>query len=279
MRAVNLIPASSGGGGGVARVGGSSGGGALIVVALIVGLAAMLLLYGVDHHQVSSSRAKLAQTNAEVSAIRAQAVALAPYKAFIATADQRVQEVSQLIASRFDWSHAFHELGRVLPRSAALASLQGTIGGALPGASAPAAAPSATGGTAAAASGASSSATPPGSTPMFSLSGCATSEAQVAQALNRLRLMDGAAEVTLQSVTKTAASKGASPGGSGSSSAASSGGACPSGAPTFSAQVAFDALPTPPATPVQGSAATPAAATSAASSTEQISTAQQGAGG
>ena len=35
------------------------------------------------------------------------------------------------------------------------------------------------------------SATPPGSVPTFTLSGCATSQTEVAQTLNRLRLMDG----------------------------------------------------------------------------------------
>ena len=29
--------------------------------------------------------------------------------------EQRVQAVDQLVDSRFDWAHAFHELGRVLP--------------------------------------------------------------------------------------------------------------------------------------------------------------------
>ena len=46
------------------------------------------------------------------------------------------------------------------------------------------------------------SATPPGSVPTFTLTGCATSQTAVAQTLERLRLIDGVSEVTLQSSTK-----------------------------------------------------------------------------
>ena len=47
----------------------------------------------------------------------------------------------------------------------------------------------------AAASGGDTSSTPPGSTPAFTLTGCATSQSEVALTLQRLRLMDGASEV------------------------------------------------------------------------------------
>ena len=43
--------------------------------------------------------------------------------------EQRVQTVSELVNSRFDWAQAFHELGRVLPPGkVSLASLTGTVG-------------------------------------------------------------------------------------------------------------------------------------------------------
>ena len=45
------------------------------------------------------------------------------------------------------------------------------------------------------------SATPPGSVPTFTLAGCATSQPAVALTLERLRLIDGVREVTLQSST------------------------------------------------------------------------------
>lgn len=237
MRAVNLIPGEQrSGSGGIA---GQSGGGALIVLALLAGLAVLAVVYGTSERSISSARGKLATANAELSVARAQVGRLTPYTSFIATANQRAQQVSQLVGSRFDWSHAFHELGRVLPKDAALSSLHGTVGASgAAGASTPTPAASAT---PAAAGATPTSATPPGSTPVFALTGCATSQSEVALTLQRLRLMDGASEVSLQSSVKAA-------GGSGSSPAAGAGaaGACPPKDPTFSAQVTFAALPAAP---------------------------------
>ncbi len=102
--------------------------------------------------------------------------------------EQRMQAVSELAESRFDWAHAFHELGRVLPVGRVDLLGTGAVGsgtsagrppvGSEPRRAARAARPSA-------------SATPPGSVPTFILSGCTTSQAEVAQTLNRLRLIDG----------------------------------------------------------------------------------------
>ena len=240
MRAVNLIPAEQReGAGGLA---GRSGGAALIVLALIAGLAVLAFLYGKSEHSISSSRSELAAANTEVTAARVQVGRLAPYTTFIASANQRAQEVSQLVASRFDWSHTFAELGRVLPRAAALNTLTGTVGSGAPGAATPTSPATQT----AAANGAS--ATPPGSTPSFALSGCATSQSEVALTLQRLRLMDGVVEVTLQTSTKSA---------SGSSSAGSgAAGGCPPNGATFSAQVSFQPLPASSTTPAGPGAST-----------------------
>jgi Tfp pilus assembly protein PilN len=232
MKAVNLIPAEQRDGAG--SVAGRSGGAALIVLTLLAALAVLAFVYGTSEHKISSSRGELATVNAELSVARAQAGRLTPYTSFIAMADQRAREVSQLVASRFDWTHAFNELGRVLPSTAALGSLHGTVGAGGPSATA-AAAPASS-----AAGAAPTSATPPGSTPVFALSGCAKSQSDVAETLQRLRLMDGAAEVTLQSSTKSSGGGGAGQSG---------GGSCPPGAPAFAAQVTFAALPTPPVTP------------------------------
>jgi Tfp pilus assembly protein PilN len=238
MKAVNLIPGDQRpGAGGIA---GRSGGGALIVLAMLAALAVLAFLYGKSKHDISTSRGELATANAELVADRAQVGRLAPYTTFIASADQRAQEVSQLIASRFDWSHAFSDLGRVLPRTAALATLTGTVGSGGPGASSSAQAATASG----------TSATPPGSTPSFSLTGCATSQSEVALTLQRLRLMDGVAEVALQASTKSGG------GGAGGGSGASSAGCGPNGA-AFSVQVSFQPLPASP-TPAPAAPGAPA---------------------
>ena len=94
------------------------------------------------------------------------------------------------------------------------------------------------------------SATPPGSVPTFTLAGCTTSQAEVALTLDRLRLIDGVSEVTLQS-----SAKGGSTGGSGS---AGGSGGCEV---AFNVTVTFDALPTLPASGSTGSTTTTVSAT------------------
>lgn len=255
MRAVNLIPADQRGdaGGG----GGRSGGGVYVVLGLLGGLAAMALLYGLAAHETSSRRSDVATLTAEAQQAQARAAQLAPYTSFLAMREQRVQAVSELVDSRFDWAHAFHELGRVLPANKiSLTSLDGTVGSSSGPGAAPAAATSSPAGastTAASGSSASSvtSATPPGSVPTFTLTGCATSQAEVALMLDRLRLIEGVKEVSLQSSTQSSAK---------SSSSAGSGN-CAGGQPAFSAQVVFVALPnvTHSASGSSGSATTVAA--------------------
>jgi Tfp pilus assembly protein PilN len=247
MKAVNLIPGDQRpGAGGIA---GRSGGGALIVLAMLAALAVLAFVYGKSKHDISTSRGELATANAELAADRAQAGRLAPYTTFITSANERVQEVSQLIASRFDWSHAFSDLGRVLPRTATLTTLSGTVG-AVGAATSSGPQTGATGAT---------SATPPGTSPTFTLTGCATSQSQVAVTLQRLRLMDGVTEVTLQASTKS--------GGAGASSGSSE--SCGPNGAAFSAQVSFQPLPAPslaPATPGAATASSTPASTGAGSS-------------
>jgi Tfp pilus assembly protein PilN len=249
MKAVNLIPGEQRQGAGSYT--GRSGGGALIVLGLLAGLAALIAMYGNAHRQISSQAGQVASLGAQTSAVEARAGALAPYTSFVTMADQRTATVSQLVQSRFDWSHVLHELGRVLPTGTALSTLHGTVGSSGSGASAAATVAHAT----------PASSTPPGSMPVFTLTGCAKSQSVVAQTLQRLRLMDGASEVQLQSSTKSSTASGSSAG------AGSSGAGC-SGA-SFSVQILFTALPTTPGASVPASTASTATAASATSAATQ----------
>jgi len=247
VRAVNLLPADQ-------RVdaaigGGRSQGGAYAILALLGGVALLALMYGMARHQVSSRRGKVVELNAKVQQVQGAAQRLAPYTSFIAMREERVRAVSQLVEARFDWAHAFHELGRVLPGDALVTSLDGSVGsggeggGGSSSSSSPGKGSTGASGSAASAASASAgssssavaSATPTGSVPVINLSGCATSQAEVARTLNRLRLIDGVSEVTLQSSTKSS-------GGSGSSSGSSAKGQCSSG-PEFTIQLTFEPLP------------------------------------
>ena len=244
MRAVNLIPADQrgGAGGGMGR----SGGGAYVVLGVLGALALLLLLYGRAHHQVTSRKAQAAALNAKAQQAQEAVTRLAPYTTFLALREEREQAVSHLVDARFDWAHLFHELGRVLPVQTSITSLTGGVGpasGAASGSSSTGGgASSGTSGTSGTSSspssstgstgGAVASATPPGSVPTFTLAGCATSQTVVALALNRLRLIDGVSEVTLQSSTKSTLA----------SAASGPGGGCGRG-PAFTIALTFQPLP------------------------------------
>ncbi len=218
MRAVNLIPTEQRSGQPVGA--GRSQGGAYAVLVLVGGLALMAYLYGSAHHQIASRQAQVASLTAEAQRAQTAAERLAPYTSFTAQSESRTQAVQSLIASRFDWAHVFHEFGRVLPTGVAISSLTGAVGSSTVSATSS----SATG----------SSATPAGSVPTFTLAGCATSQPTVALTLQRLRLIDGVKEVTLQSST----------GGPKQAGGSSGTGGCSSSDPVFSVQITFDPLPT-----------------------------------
>lgn len=232
MRAVNLIPTEQRTGQPVGA--GRSQGGAYAVLVLVGALALMAFLYGSAAHQVSSRRAKAAALTAQAQATQSAAERLAPYTSFIALREQRSQAVESLVSSRFDWAHVLHEFGRVLPAQTSISSLTGTIGaggGSASASSAPAA--SASSAPAAGAGVSATSSTPPGSIPTFTISGCAVNQPAVALTIERLHLIDGVKEVTLQSST-AGTSSGSSTGGGG----------CSGHDASFSMQITFDPLPT-----------------------------------
>jgi Tfp pilus assembly protein PilN len=246
MRAVNLIPSEQRSGG---TVGSRSEGAAFAVLALLAGLAVLVFMYGSAHHQVSSRRAEAAALTAQAQQLQSQASRLASYTSFVAMREQRIQAVATLVGSRFDWSAAMGELSRVLPPFVSLSSLQGTVGSTT-GATGAKAPSSVTATTTASASSAVSSATPPGTVPTFTLTGCAMSQAAVADMLVRLHLINGVSNVTLLSSTASTS------GGGGS------GGSCAAGDPLFSVQVSFEGLPTPPSSNVNQLESTASASSS-----------------
>jgi Tfp pilus assembly protein PilN len=231
MRAVNLIPVEQRSGQPVGA--GRSQGGAYAVLVVVAGLALMAYLYGEASHQISSRGTQATALTNEAHQTQAAAEKLAPYTSFIAMREQRMQAVDALVDSRFDWAHVLHEFGRVMPPETSISSLSGTVGSTgTAGSTASSSTPTATSGSStAAASSSVASATPSGSVPTFALSGCATTQPSVALMLERLHLIDGVTEVTLQS-----SEKGSSGGGSGS-------GSCPANDVSFTASVTFDPLP------------------------------------
>jgi Tfp pilus assembly protein PilN len=241
MRAVNLIPTEQRSGTSVGV--GRSEGGAYAVLVLVAGVAVLAVLYGLARNDVASRRAQAATVTARAHQAVAAAERLAPYTSFVAQRQQRIQAVETLVDTRFDWAHVLHEIGRVLPVQTSISSLSGTVGSTT-AASAPAASSSSV-----------ASATPAGSVPTFTLAGCATSQPAVALMLERLRLIDGVSEVTLQSSTA-----GGSSGGGGA------GGGCAARDPAFAVAITFDPLPSTSAVTAASSSATKSVSDAAAAS-------------
>jgi len=253
MRAVNLIPSEQRSGQPVGA--GRSKGGAYAVLVLVGGFALMAYLYGQASHQVSSRKSQAASLSAQAQQTQAAAERLAPYTSFIALREARMQTVDSLVDSRFDWAHVLHEFGRVMPVNTSITALSGTIGATTTTGAAASSSPSTSASpSASTSSGAASatSATPSGSVPSFTISGCAINQPAVALMLERLNLIDGVKEVSLQSSTA-----GSSAGGG------SAGGGCPGKDVTFAATVNFDPLPA--TTAVAAAAKTVSDSTSAGS--------------
>lgn len=248
MRAVNLIPAEQRKGAGGAA--GRSDGAAYVVIGLLAGFVALAGVYALSHKQVADRKAEVARLTSQSQAAVARANQLTAYMSFLALRDQRVSTVAQLAGSRFDWAHAFHELGRVLPFDVALTTVDGTI----PSGAAPAGPPVPGAATASSVR----PATPPGSVPTLAITGCTVSQSELAYTLTRLRLMDGVSGVELKSSNEATAA----PGTTGSASSIGSG--CPY---TFQVDVTYAGLPSvsspapSAATPATATAATPPAGT------------------
>jgi Tfp pilus assembly protein PilN len=249
MRAVNLIPSDQQRGAGGAA--GRSGGGAYILLSALALMVVLAGTYVVAGKSVSDKKAQLADLSAQATAAEAKASSLTGYTKFAAIRAKRVDTVSQLAASRFDWSHALREVARTLPQNAWLTSLTATTS------------PTVTVG------GGSSSLRSALSVPALQIQGCTTSQASVAKLIARLRLIDGVQRVSLEDSTRGLQTAGSAPASSGS---AGGSGDCRGGHanyPIFNVDVFYDQ----PAATVAASTTTPASATGTASTTAPSSTA------
>jgi Tfp pilus assembly protein PilN len=221
MKAVNLIPADE-------RRGGGAGGSGLASYVLLGALAIVVAVgaaYTLANRTISDRRHELADVQARAQAAAGETQALQAYTSFRALREKRSETVRSLATSRFDWSHALHEVARTVPSNAWLTAMRATVtpstsvdGGVTdPLRSAVAA-------------------------PAIEIVGCTTSQDKVANVISSLRRADGVQRVSLSSTEKLDAS-GASSGSTGG------GDDCRNGNtrfPKFSMTIFFNA-PTPSA--------------------------------
>jgi Tfp pilus assembly protein PilN len=230
MKAVNLIPVEA-----RKSRGGASSSSQLKVptFALLGALAAALVLvtlYVLSSNTVAQRTAQLSTLQAQVSQAQAEASRLGSYEKFAQIARTRLQTVSGIASTRFDWHTALSDLSKVMPSDTSLQSLAGTVA---PGAG--------NGGGSAGGAGSAGGLRGDIAVPAFALVGCTKSHRDVARLMSRLRLIRGVTRVTLGDAAESDATQAASS----SVTQGSSGGAqgCGPNSPTFDLVVFFTSLP------------------------------------
>jgi Tfp pilus assembly protein PilN len=215
VKAVNLIPLEQRRGtGGPGR----SGGAVYVLLGALGVVVVATAVYVLTANGVTSRKDDLAQLRAQTRQAQAEAAALAPYRKFAALKQARLQTITSLARSRFDWEQVMRKLAVVIPTDVWLTSLVGTVA---PGVQLQGGA----GGTGGAASG-GGALRGAEAVPAVELTGCTTGQAEVSRFMSRLRVIDGVTRVSLASSEKAA-------GTSGSSSSAASGSDCRNGSSQY----------------------------------------------
>jgi Tfp pilus assembly protein PilN len=193
------------------------------LVALLLGVTAIVI----TNNQIAESKNEVAQLEGEDAAASAKAQRLASYTQFRTMSEQRVETVSSLADSRFDWERVMRELSLVLPHDVWLVGLTAT---AAPGVSVQ-------GG-----SGGASNMRAAIAGPALELIGCAHGQEAVAGFVTALKDIDGVTRVGVQSSELPEEKQGGGGEGGGSDS---SGDECRTRKfiAKFEIVVAFDAAP------------------------------------
>ena len=116
MRAVNLIPADQQRGAGGAA--GKSGGGAYILLGALGRIVVLAAAYVVAGKSVSTRRPSWPRSRQQADPGRGQGRVAEALHRLRRRCAKRVETVSSLAASRFDWAARSAEVARVLPEHA-----------------------------------------------------------------------------------------------------------------------------------------------------------------
>ena len=247
MRPINLIP--EGERRGVRK---TSGGplGYVLIGALVVVLAGVAILV-TTNNAISSSKAEIADLEAENSTAQAAVAKLAAYTKLEEVHDNRVATVTSLADSRFDWERVMRELALILPSDVWLTDLTGTVDP-----------------TVAVNAGSASNLRSSVPGPALELVGCGRSQDSVAAFVSALRQIDGVTRVAMQ---YSKLPEGGEGGGEAASATAGGGGNCQTRPwiPEFQIVAAFDAAPTPASEGEAGEVTAPAATAEETASTTE----------
>jgi Tfp pilus assembly protein PilN len=233
MRPVNLIPSEE-------RRDGQSplrtGPLPYVVLGALVVLLAGVALLVVTSNQISERKEEVVTLKREDHVAQARAENLASYVQLAELRQARIETVSSLADSRFDWERVMRELAKILPSDVWLTSLNASASSSSESGSA----------STESSSGGNLRSSIPG--PALELSGCAKGQDGVAGFVTALKEIDGVTRVGVQSAALAPNSSSAESGGGGG---AAGGGTTDCRTRHFISQfqmvVAFDAAPVPAA--------------------------------
>jgi len=185
VRAVNLIPDDLRKG----TAGGRTGGAVYVLLGTLAVAVLLVAAWTVAGAKVTDAQNDLTRIQAEAAAAEQRAGQLEPYAKFASMADKRVETVSSLSRSRFNWPYAIREVSRTIPESVWLTQVVGTVA---PGVTVN---DVATGSTQALRNALA--------VPAIEIVGCSTGQSGVARYLARLRSVEGVTRVSLATSEKT----------------------------------------------------------------------------
>lgn len=256
MRPVNLIPADQRHGQHAPM---RTGPLPYLLVGVLVALLAGVALLVSANNEISEKKSEIAKFEREDRAAEAQAQRLAAYVQFEAVHQQRLETITSLADSRFDWERVMRELALVLPGNVWLSEISASAGAGAGG------------------EGSGSGLSGEVNGPSLVISGCATGQEGVAGFVTALEDIDGVTRVGVENSALPAQAEGAvSSGGEGGS-----GGECQTRdfIAAFNITVAFDAAPSPavaegeaPGTPAEGAEETASSTESTSSESESEGT-------
>jgi Tfp pilus assembly protein PilN len=189
MKAVNLLPSdqrsvpkptSAPAAKSAAPAGGAFG--AYVVLGALAFAVVAVASYVMVGNQIKDRKADLARVQADAQSVQSQVAALKPYYDFQQLATKRVATVMSLAGSRFDWERALRDVSQALPRDVHLKTLRGSVSNG--------------------AGGGSNALRGSISAPAIELSGCTTSQGDVARLMSRLRAVRGVTRVSLSKSDK-----------------------------------------------------------------------------
>jgi Tfp pilus assembly protein PilN len=186
MRAVNLTPPDVAG----PRSGGATGIAPYALIGVLGIALAMFAMWTVTGRSVAQKHGRLAALTEQAAATERAAADYKTYADFAKLRTSRVETVTKLAATRYDWAGSLHEVARTLPSGSWILSLRATVSPTTP------------------VDGTGDSMRGSLPVPAVELSGCATTQAGVARTIASLRRISGVQRVSLTN-SQAAAETGA----------------------------------------------------------------------